>query len=504
VIELLFGVYWLAVLGLFAYGANCYVLAFAHRRGRASNLARLARLRAEYAASGDELPAVTVQLPIYNERFVVERLLRAVAAFDYPRDRLDVQVLDDSTDDTSGITARVVAELAADGLDIRHVRRPHRSGYKAGALRDGLATARGELIAIFDADFVPQPEFLRETVPLFSQERVGLVQARWGHLNRDHSALTRAQALAIDGHFGVEQSGRCWAGWLLNFNGTAGVWRRRAIEEAGGWQADTLTEDLDLSYRAQLAGWRIEYAFDVEVPAEIPADIAAFKSQQRRWAKGSIQTARKLLPRVLAAPLPWTTRVQAVLHLTHYLVHPLMLTVAALAAPVLLGWQGAPIPRPVFWTLAALLVIGTAGPSTLYVTSQRALRCDWKRRLASLPLLMLLGTGIAVSNARAVFEALLGVKSGFVRTPKASLTDSSAATIAPPPGDARAYRLNGDLVFAFEALLALYSAWGLSIYLERGRWLIGPFLALYALGFAWVALLSLREHLRERVRRRLA
>jgi len=430
---------------------------------------------------------------------VLERLLRAVASFDYPRDRLDVQVLDDSTDDTSDIAARVVAELAAEGLDIHHVRRPHRSGYKAGALRDGMASARGELIAIFDADFVPQPEFLRETVPLLAQERVGLVQARWGHLNRDHSALTRAQALAIDGHFGVEQSGRCWAGWLLNFNGTAGVWRRRAIEDAGGWQADTLTEDLDLSYRAQLAGWRVEYAFDVEVPAEIPADIAAFKSQQRRWAKGSIQTARKLLPRVMRAPLPLMTRVQALLHLTHYLVHPLMLTVAALAAPILLGWRGAPIPAPVFWTLAVLLVIGTAGPSTLYVTSQRALRRDWLRRLRSLPLLMLLGTGIAVSNSRAVLEALLGVQSGFVRTPKASLTDDDAPAVGPASGTANAYRLNGDLVFAIEALLAVYSGWGLSIYLERGRYLIGPFLALYTLGFAWVALLSLRERFRRRL-----
>lgn len=494
-INFLLGLYGLAVLGLCTYGLNCYVLTWAHCRGRSSQLKRLARLRKDFEGVPDgSLPTVTVQLPIYNERFVVERLLRAVGAFDYPRDRLDVQVLDDSTDDTSAIISRVVGELAAGGLDIVQVRRSHRSGYKAGALRDGMASARGELIAIFDADFVPQADFLRRMVPLFGSERTGLVQARWGHLNRDHSALTRAQALAIDGHFGIEQSGRCWAGWLLNFNGTAGVWRRRAIEEAGGWQADTLTEDLDLSYRAQLAGWRIEYAFDVEVPAEIPADIAAFKSQQRRWAKGSIQTARKLLPRVMSAPLPLATRIQAVLHLTHYLVHPLMLTVAALAAPILLGWQGVPIPRPVFWTLAALLLVGTTGPSMLYITGQRALRRDWKRHVMSLPVLMLLGTGIAVSNTRAVLEALAGVPSGFVRTPKASFIDGG-----PRPTGARHYRLQGDFVFALEAALALYSAWGLSVYLEHGRYLIGPFLALYTLSFAWVALLSLRERFRRRL-----
>jgi hypothetical protein len=247
-----------------------------------------------------------------------------------------------------------------------------------------MARARGEFIAIFDADFLPDASFLQSTVPFFTNPDVGLVQTRWGHLNREHSALTRAQGLAIDGHFGIEQAGRCWSGWLLNFNGTAGIWRRKAIEDAGGWQADTLTEDLDLSYRAQLAGWRIEYAADVEVPAEIPADITAFKSQQRRWAKGSIQTAKKLLPRVWRSGLPLTTRIQATLHLTHYLVHPLMLLVALLAAPVLLSGRGMPLSAPTFALAAALLLLGTCGPTTLYITAQRALRTDWRKRLVSL------------------------------------------------------------------------------------------------------------------------
>jgi hypothetical protein len=383
-----------------------------------------------------------------------------------------------------------VAELAGRGISIQHLRRSDRAGYKAGALRDGMARARGELIAIFDADFLPGTAFLQDTVPFFHDPGVGLVQARWGHLNREHSALTRAQALAIDGHFGVEQAGRCWSGWLLNFNGTAGIWRRQAIEDAGGWQADTLTEDLDLSYRAQLAGWRIEYAADVEVPAEIPADITAFKSQQRRWAKGSIQTAKKLLPRVWRSGLPLVTRVQATLHLTHYLAHPMMLLVALLAVPVLRSGKGVPASAPTFVLAAVLLLLGTCGPTALYVTAQRALRPDWIRRLASLPVLMLLGTGIAISNTRAVVEALAGLDSAFVRTPKRSLTDTGR-------GQKHAgYRLPLDAICLLEAAAAVYSGWGLRLYVERGRWLIGPFLALYTLGFACVALVSLREALR--------
>ncbi|MHC5210195.1 MAG: cellulose synthase family protein [Planctomycetota bacterium] len=496
---LIVALYWIAVGGLCLYGINCYVLCRAFRRNSAVHFERLARQRETWrvAASGRPPPFVTVQLPVYNERFVVERLLRAVAEFDYPRDRFEIQVLDDSTDDTSSITARVVTELVGRGLEVSHLRRSDRKGYKAGALRDGMARARGEFIAIFDADFLPDASFLQSTVPFFTNPDVGLVQTRWGHLNREHSALTRAQGLAIDGHFGIEQAGRCWSGWLLNFNGTAGIWRRKAIEDAGGWQADTLTEDLDLSYRAQLAGWRIEYAADVEVPAEIPADITAFKSQQRRWAKGSIQTAKKLLPRVWRSGLPLTTRIQATLHLTHYLVHPLMLLVALLAAPVLLSGRGMPLSAPTFALAAALLLLGTCGPTTLYITAQRALRTDWRKRLVSLPVLMLIGTGIAVSNTRAVLEALAGVDSAFVRTPKRSMTDANSARS--PTG----YKLPLDTVFVVEAAAAAYSAWGLSLYLQHGRWLIGPFLALYTLGFTSVALLSLREALRGLRRGRL-
>ncbi len=501
--------YWTAVGGLLIYGVNCYVLALSFGRHRHAQGRRALEIEAQgveepgiasplsatpEAWANACLPRVTIQLPLYNERFVAERLLAAVATLRHPRDRLQIQVLDDSTDDTSEIVSRWIAAHGA-GLDIEHRRRVDRTGFKAGALRDAMATATGSCIAIFDADFVPPVDFLERTLPFLLRPGVGLVQARWGHLNREVSTLTRAQALAIDGHFGIEQPARCWKRWLLNFNGTAGIWRRDAIDAAGGWQADTLTEDLDLSYRAQLAGWRIEYLPWLEVPAELPVTLAAFKSQQRRWAKGSIQTARKLLPRVLRADLPVLTKLQAVLHLTHYLVHPLMLAVALLAVPMLTLWKGTLGPGA-FALVAAALVIGTCGPSTLYITSQRALRADWLTRLRSLPMLMLIGTGIAVSNTRAVIEAFLGIDSPFVRTPKDAVTD------AQPLRRAGAYRLPLDLLPLFEAAMAGWSAWGLVLYLSAEKYLIGPFLLLYACGFGYVAWVSATETLRRLLKRR--
>ncbi len=490
----LLALYWLAAAFLCIYGLNCHVLCAVFRRGRQEGLLRLSRQRETWAATTPEsaLPVVTVQLPIYNERYVVERLLRAVVAFDWPADRLQVQVLDDSTDDTTRLAAALCAELAGKGHDIHHVRRARRSGFKAGALRDALPSARGDLIAIFDADFVPAPDFLRRMVPLMSRPDIGFAQARWGHLNRDSSALTRAQAIALDGHFGIEQAGRCWAGWMLNFNGTAGLWRRQAIADAGGWQADTLTEDLDLSYRAQLAGWKVEYAFDVEVPAEIPADLSAFRSQQKRWSKGSIQTAKKLLPRLLRSRLPLATRWQAMLHLTHHLVHPLMLTMVVLAVPVPLIASRQQLPPTAIAVLALLLALGTTGPTTLYIASQRALRERRRWSLADLGWLMLLGTGIAVSNTRAVLEALFGIDSEFVRTPKANLTGDSRGHAG------GGYRIPVDTLCLIEAALALWSALGVVMFVRRGSWLIGPFLALNAASFGWVAVLSLRERRAQR------
>jgi glycosyltransferase involved in cell wall biosynthesis len=490
----LLAIYWLAVLGLCLYGLNCLVLCRQFRKHIAPNTARLAAVRADFRArvTDDQLPCVTVQLPIFNERYVVGRLLDAAAQLNWPRDRLEIQLLDDSTDDTRELAAEHVERLRRRGLDIVHIHRTDRSGFKAGALKAGMAVAKGELLAIFDADFVPQPSFLRDLVPFFENPQIGLVQARWGHLNRDLSPLTRAQGLAIDGHFSVEQAGRCWSGWMLNFNGTAGMWRKTAIEDAGGWQADTLTEDLDLSYRAQLRGWKVEYTVDVEVPAEIPADIAAFKSQQRRWAKGSIQTAKKLLPRVMRAPLPLGVRLQAFLHLTHYSVHPLMVLVAILAVPTLLLWPtDLDLPKWSWGVFGLCMLGGTCGPNALYVTSQRALRPrEWHRRIRELPLLMLIGTGIAVSNTRAVIEALVGIDSAFVRTPKRNLTDASRRR------GLSGYRVPLDLAFLAESALAFWCAWGAWLYLHQQKYFVGPFLAIYAVGYGWVAALSVRDALR--------
>jgi cellulose synthase/poly-beta-1,6-N-acetylglucosamine synthase-like glycosyltransferase len=485
---LLLALYWLAIGALAMYGLNCYVLSIQFVRHRSRHLGRLAAVRERWAATSPEWPVVTVQLPIFNERLVVERLIDAVCALRYPRDLLEIQVLDDSTDETRARIATLVRKYRARGVDIVHTHRTQRTGYKAGALAKGLEVARGEWIAIFDADFVPAPDFLERTVPFFSDPDVGVVQCRWEHLDRDYNSLTRLQGLAIDGHFGVEQAARCWSGWFLNFNGTAGVWRRKAIDQAGGWEGDTLTEDLDLSYRAQLQGWRIEYLFDTGVPAEIPADLSSFKSQQRRWAKGSIQTACKLLGRVMRADLPRTVKFQAFLHLTHYAIHPLMLIVALLSVPVhlvgtpALGYGG---------LLVAMLFVGTCGPTTLYVTSQKALGRRSLRTLRSLPALMLIGTGIALSNSRAVLEALSGRQSEFVRTPKAHVVGHERASGV-------AYRLPQDRLQVAEYALATWTAMGCLLHIYDGYQLFAPFLLLYAAGFATVAFFSGRRAVGDR------
>src|SRR5262245_26641174 len=337
-----------------------------------------------------EVPFVTVQLPLYNEASVAPRLLEAVCRLEWPRDRLEIQVLDDSTDDTLAVVESLAARLRTEGTEVRVLHRARRDGYKAGALAAGLAEARGTLIAVFDADFVPGPEFLREVVPAFADPGVGMVQARWGHLNREHSWLTRVQALLLDGHFLVEHAARFRSGRFFNFNGTAGVWRRACIEDAGGWQRDTLTEDLDLSYRAQLAGWRFVFQDATIAPAELPVEVAAFKGQQHRWAKGSIQTARKLLPRILAAPLPLAVRLEALLHLTANAGYLVLLAFSLLLPPAMLVRLHTP------WPLAALLDVTLYALSTLafwafYVAADRQGGGDGRRALRTMPMLMVLG-----------------------------------------------------------------------------------------------------------------
>lgn len=431
-------------------------------------------------------PAVTVQLPVYNERLVVERLIGAVAALDYPAGLLEIQVLDDSTDDTSALAAAAVARYRARGVDIAHVRRAGRAGFKAGALAGGLERARGELVAVFDADFVPPPDFLRRTVPHFADPRVGMVQARWGHLNRDRSALTRAQSVLLDAHFLLEHRTRCGGGLFFNFNGTAGVWRRACIVDAGGWSHDTLTEDLDLSYRAQLAGWRFVFDPDVVAPAELPDDMEALKSQQRRWAKGSIQAARKLLPRLLASPLPPRVKLEAALHLTVNVAYPLLLALALLPPPALV--VATLVPPSLAWALQAGTVLLGVLPAGLFLAAGQVASGGRAARIArDVAAALALGVGLSVNNARAVLEGLGPRLGEWERTPKSGERDGGPA----PAAHARYASARAPAGWS-EMALAVYSAALLALVLGARDWGAVPFALLLTAGFGAVGLGSLR------------
>jgi len=481
-VQLVVGLAYLAVLlGLTLYGLNAYVLVALHRRHRR---------RAESTprpAAPEVWPTVTVQLPLYNERYVARRLLEAVARLDYPAARLEIQVLDDSDDETTAILGELVARLRDAGVTVAHLHRTERTGFKAGALEAGLKEARGEFVAVFDADFVPPPDFLRRAIPDFADPSVAVVQARWGHLNREFSLLTMAQSLGIDGHFAVEQPARCWGGLLLNFNGTAGVWRKTAIEDAGGWTHDTLTEDLDLSYRAQLRGWRIVYRPDVVCPAELPVLVTGFKSQQRRWAKGSIQTARKLLPAVLRSSLPAWVKYQAAIHLTYYMIHPLMLSIVLLSAPLLGLRDDVPLSPALLAAVTLAIGVATLGPGTLLVYGQRVLYPDWARYAWQLPTIMTIGVGVAWSTSLAVLGAFGGRDREFVRTPKFG--------IGPEGGHWRgkAYVDRRRLSSLVEIALGLYCAGMTWLFWRAGHYGALPFLALYAAGFLTVGILTIRH-----------
>lgn len=483
---LIVGLYLLAAGTLMLYGLNCYAMIFLFRRRRRAAERRIREIgegAGDLFAPDADPPTVTTQIAVFNELNVVERVVRAACAMRYPAGRHEIQVLDDSTDETGARLDALIGILRADGHDVRVIRRANRIGFKAGALAHGMATARGELLAVFDADFVPPPDYLLRTVPFFRADpELGLVQARWGHLNRRRSLLTRAQSVGIDGHFMVEQAARNWNGLYMNFNGTAGIWRRSAIDAGGGWQWDTLTEDMDLSYRVQFAGWKTVFLPDLVVPAEIPEDVGAFKSQQFRWAKGSTQTALKLLPELFRRPDPPFRKIQAAFHMTHYFVHPMMLILSVLALPVLL-LPNARLGPVLFGILAAALAISMMAPSALYLVSQRAAYRDWPVRILCLPILVVVGVGLAVSNSRAVAEALLGRESPFVRTPKRG------------EREVKRYRVGVPSLAGFEIGLGLYCAFSLDVYLSAGKYLIGPFLAVYAAGFLFIGLLTLAQSL---------
>ena len=428
-------------------------------------------------------PPVTVQLPIFNEKYTVERLLHAATQLDYPIESLQIQVLDDSTDDTYALVARLVDKYKSRGINIELIHRVDRTGYKAGALNHGLKTATGELIAIFDADFVPKPDWLKRTAPSFQNPKLGCLQTRWGHTNQQYNSLTRAEAMGIDGHFIIEQTVRSKNGFFLNFNGTAGLWRRACIEDAGGWQWDTLTEDLDLSYRAQMRGWKFDYLPDVVVPAELPPQVEAYKKQQFRWAKGSFQVVRKILPSVLRAKMPLTVRFMAILHLTGYFVHPLMLSLLLLTLPVGLFVPGA-------FKIFPISLIAGFGPPLLYLTATATQHRSILKRLKSFPVLVIVGFGLSLSTTIAVVEGLFSKGGAFIRTPKLNLDNKGKqrqkidhAYVAPL----------SSMVWVEIALgiYALFTGIVLSHYIG---WGIVPWMIIYMLGFFYIAGLNLIQH----------
>jgi cellulose synthase/poly-beta-1,6-N-acetylglucosamine synthase-like glycosyltransferase len=474
--------YFVVLILLASYGMHRYVLVYLYYRNKKNHTS-------EPAALFEELPRVTVQLPIFNEQFVVERLLDTICRLQYPQDKLDIQVLDDSTDETVAVARGLVEYYAAQGFPITYHHRENREGFKAGALAEGLKTAKGEFVAIFDADFVPPEDFLLKVVHHFTDSKIGMVQTRWTHINRHYSFLTEVEAILLDGHFVLEHSGRARSHVFFNFNGTAGMWRRKTIEEAGGWQHDTLTEDTDLSYRAQLAGWRFLYLQDVECPAELPVEMTAFKTQQARWAKGLIQTGKKILPRVLRSEQSFHVKLEAWYHLTANLSYPLMIALSVLLLPAMIirfyqGWfQMLYIDLPLF-------LASTFSISSFYLVSQRELfPKTWLRALLYLPVLMALGVGLTITNTRAVLEALIGKQSAFARTPKYLVrTKKDKDKLR-----AAKYRKRLGWVPWIELLIGSYFALTVWYAVDNENYITVPFLVLFVFGYWYTGLMSLLQ-----------
>ena len=477
--ELILILYFLALFVLLLFGIQGYIMVYYYLKCPPE--------KEKPDVQVHNYPAVTIQLPIYNEIYVVGRLIRAACAIKYPKEMLEIQVLDDSTDETSSIVARIAEEKISQGYDIKHIQRGNREGFKAGALREGLKLARGEFIAIFDADFVPAKDFLVQTIPYFLQDpRVGMVQTRWEHLNTEYSLLTRAQAMALDGHFVIEQAVRNRAGFFINFNGTGGIWRRTCIEDAGNWQDDTLTEDLDLSYRAQLRGWKFRFLRDVTSPAELPSEINALKSQQFRWTKGAIETAKKILPRVWKADLPLRIKLQSTVHLTNNIVFPFILLAGILNVPLVYIKNGG--GHETYFALMSIFIIAFMGSFLFYTFSQKEVYPDWRRRIFLFPLFMAGSMGFAVNNTKAVIEGLVSKKREFVRTPKYCIENKSDGWT-----NKKYVPTKLSLTCIVEMLLAVYCFFGVlsSLYLSEIAAI--PFQLLFCLGFGFVSFLSIKH-----------
>lgn len=435
----------------------------------------------------DEYPVVTVQIPLYNEQYVITRLIDSVLRMDYPKDKLEIQILDDSTDETTQIIDNHIKKYREQGFDIAHIHRTNREGYKAGALKIGLETAKGEFVAVFDADFIPRKKFLKRTIPYFSKDKMlGLVQTRWEHLNREYSLMTKTQAIALDGHFVIEQAVRNRAGFFINFNGTGGVWRKECIFDAGNWEADTLTEDLDLSYRAQMKGWKFRYLVNFTSPAELPSDIGALKSQQFRWTKGAIETAKKIYPQVLRSDMSFKLKFQSFIHLYCNLAYPFILLAAILNLPVMLiklsgAYDGV-------FKFMSVFIFAFISSFLFYLYSQKDVYPDWQKRIIYFPVFLAGSMGFSVNNTKAVFEGLLDKKSEFVRTPKYQIMDKKDSW------KGKNY-VNKKLSFTtyIEAFLAVYCFAGVIIAIATAQVAAIPFQLMFCGGFTTVSVLSIRQ-----------
>src|SRR5689334_3954554 len=467
--------YFTVLLILSIYGINRYDVIhtyFKHRK----------KTQGEPAKRFEQLPRVTIQLPLYNERYVVERLIDEVVKVEYPRELLQIQVLDDSTDDTAPFADALVDRYRNMGYPIEYHHRTNRHGFKAGALQAGLAVATGEFVAVFDADFCPPADFLIRTIHYFADPKVGVVQTRWSYINRDYNFLTEVEAILLDGHFILEHGARSRAGYFFNFNGTAGILRKAMIEDAGGWQHDTLTEDSDLSYRAQLKGWRFVYMPGLDCPSELPVEMHGFQVQQSRWAKGLTQTARKILPQVLRAKLPWRVKAEAFLHLTPNISYPLMLVVSALMLPVMIVRFYMGVFQMVFLDLP-LIIASFWSISAFYVIAYRELYPKhWKRSVFLLPMLMAVGVALTIINTRAVLEALAGIRSAFVRTPKYAIEGR------PVDLEHKKYRRKSGWLPYVELAVGSYFLYMISFAIDTYNYFAIPFLALFTAGYYWAGL----------------
>lgn len=467
---------------LFFYGMHGFFLVYLYNKFK--------DVKYEPKGRFEELPKVCIQLPTFNEALVVDRLIDAVCKINYPKEKMEIQVLDDSTDETQDVLKKIVEEKKKLGFNITYYHRDNRQGFKAGALKEGLEKTDAEFVAIFDADFIPNPEFLNRTIHYFTDPKVGMVQTRWEHLNAEYSLLTRAQALALDGHFVMEQQVRNKSGFFINFNGTAGIWRKSCIYDAGNWQPDTLTEDLDLSYRAQLRGWKFIFINDFTSPSELPIEINALKNQQFRWTKGAIETAKKILPLVWKSSIPLKLKLYSTFHLTMNIVFPLIVLAGLLNVPLVYVKNTGNYDE--YFAFMSIFTLAFISSFLMYMYSQKDVYPDWKRRIYLFPVFMAGSMGFALNNTRAVIEGLFNKKSEFVRTPKFRIETSNDN---PHPKKKKYAVTKISPMILLELLFALWALFGIGLAAYYSEIAAIPFLSMYFLGYGVIAVMSIKHAL---------